>query len=50
MRACLLTNHRASEPHFGDNLYLRDGTYAVSVSVGEEAAVAEGVVVTASGR
>jgi hypothetical protein len=49
MRACLLTKHRAKEPHFGDNLYLRDGTYAISVSVGEEAAVSENVVVTATG-
>ena len=48
MRACLLSNHRVSEPHFGDNLYLRDGTYAVSVSVGEETAVSEDVVVMAT--
>ena len=49
VRACLLSDHRATEPHFGDNLYLRDGTYAVSVGVGEETAVFENVVVMASG-
>ncbi|MFQ5968114.1 MAG: hypothetical protein ACE5MI_10970 [Acidimicrobiia bacterium] len=36
--ACLLTNHRVREPHFGDNLYLADGTYTVSVTVGDETA------------
>jgi len=36
--ACLLTNHRVREPHFGDNLHLSDGEYSVTVSVGDETA------------
>ena len=36
--ACLLTNHRVSEPHFGDNLHLADGTYSVTIQVGAETA------------
>ena len=39
--ACLLANHRVREPHFGDNLYLGDGTYTVTVGVGDEATTSE---------
>ena len=39
--ACLLTNHRVKEPHFGDNLYLSNGEYSVTVSVGDETALFE---------
>ena len=39
--ACLLANHRVTEPHFGDNLYLPDGRYIVTVTVGNEIADAE---------
>ncbi len=49
VKACLLSNHRASEPHFGDNLYLRDGTYTVTVSVGNEGGVAKVSVVETTG-
>lgn len=41
VRACLLANHRVIEPHFGDNLYLADGTYSVAIGVGTERAIAE---------
>jgi hypothetical protein len=47
VQACLLANHRATEPHFGDNLYLSDGKYAVAVNVGNDTAVFENVVVKA---
>ena len=46
--ACLLSNHRVKEPHFGDNLYLRDGTYTLTLGVGNESAVFENVAVTAT--
>ena len=49
VRACPLANHRAREPRFGDNLYLGDGTYEVSVSVGEETAIYDSVVVMTTG-
>ena len=39
--ACLLTNHRVREPHFGDNLYLPDSECTVTVSVGDEKALFE---------
>ncbi|MBI2855807.1 MAG: hypothetical protein HYX93_03050 [Chloroflexi bacterium] len=39
--ACLLANHRLKEPHFGDNLYLANGTYTVTVTVGSEVADTE---------
>ena len=44
--ACLLSNHRVKQPHFGDNLYLRDGTYTVTVGVGSDSAVFENVGLT----
>jgi hypothetical protein len=49
VKACLLSNHRVKEPHFGDNLYLRDGTYTVTVSVNGESAVYGTVAVKAAG-
>ena len=36
--ACLEGNHREIAPHFGDNLYLPDGKYTVTVEVGDEIA------------
>ena len=39
--ACLLTSHRAAEPHFGDNLFLSGGSYVVTVEVGNETAASE---------
>ena len=39
--ACLLTSHRAAEPHFGDNLFLSGGSYVVTVGVGNETAAFE---------
>ncbi|MBI4203181.1 MAG: hypothetical protein HY532_08735, partial [Chloroflexi bacterium] len=45
VRACLLANHRVTEPHFGDNLYLADGAYTITVGVGSETAVVEDVLV-----
>ena len=35
--ACLTANHRITEPHFGDNVYLPAGMYTISVTVGETA-------------
>ncbi len=40
VRACLLARHKVF-PHFGDNLYLRDGRYTVRVQVGNETAAFE---------
>ena len=48
VQACLLANHRVTEPHFGDNLYIVDGAYPVSVTVGEETAAFENVVMPAA--
>ena len=39
--ACLESNHLEVEPHFGDNLYLPDGNYAVTVDLGADTAVFE---------
>ena len=39
--ACQISNHREVEPHFGDNIYLPDGQYTVTVGVGDETAVVE---------
>ena len=39
--ACQMSNHREVEPHFGDNIYLPDGQYKVTVGVGDETAIAE---------
>ena len=47
--ACQISKHREVEPHFGDNLYLPDGTYTITVIVGEETAVSENIVVKAAG-
>lgn len=45
VQACLLANHRVTEPHFGDNLYISDGVYPVSVVVGGETGLFESVVI-----
>ena len=39
--ACQLSKHREIEPHFGDNIYLQEGTYTVIIGVAEETAEAE---------
>ena len=39
--ACLISKHREVQPHFGDNIFLPDGKYTVSVVVGNETAVIE---------
>ena len=49
VKACLLANHRVREPHFGDNLYLRDGSYTFNVGAGNETAVFEGIGVSDAG-
>jgi hypothetical protein len=36
--ACLLARHKAF-PHFGDNVYLPEGKYTVTVRIGQETAV-----------
>ena len=47
--ACLLANHRVTEPHFGDNLHLRDGTYTFAIGVGNETTVFENIDLKANG-
>jgi hypothetical protein len=39
--ACLISKHRGVEPHFGDNIYLPNGNYTITVGVGIETATAE---------
>ena len=39
--ACMTSGHRESDRHFGDNLYLSDGRYTITVGVGDETADAE---------
>ena len=39
--ACLISNHRDVEPHFGDNIFLQNGTYTVIIDVAGEVAEAE---------
>jgi hypothetical protein len=46
---CMPPNDHGAGPHFGNNLYLPDGTYTVTVTVGKETAVFRGVVVKAAG-
>ena len=41
LTACQISKHRAVEPHFGDNIYLQEGTYSVIIDVAGEAAEAE---------
>lgn len=36
--ACLLSNHRETAPHYGDNLYLPNGAYSIAVGVQNETA------------
>jgi hypothetical protein len=38
VKACLESNHRATAPHFGDNLFLTEGAYKVTVEVEGEIA------------
>jgi len=45
VEACLLANHRLTEPHFGDNLYLADGPYTITVAVGNETALFQEIVI-----
>jgi len=47
--ACSISKHRVIEPHFGDNLYLPDGEYTVTVGVGNETAIYENIAVKAAG-
>ncbi|MGH2361265.1 MAG: hypothetical protein ACRDGM_12095 [bacterium] len=49
VKACLMSRHRETEPHFGDNLYLRNGTYTVAVSVGKEIATFRNLAVKGTG-
>lgn len=49
VKACLVSKHRETEPHFGDNLYLANGTYTVTVSVGKEIAIFRNLVVKGTG-
>ena len=44
LMACRISKHRGTEPHFGDNVYLPDGTYTVTVVVAKETAVFKDVV------
>lgn len=37
--ACRVSRHRETEPHFGDNVYLPDGAYTITVTVGKDTAV-----------
>ena len=46
--AWLLSRHRDREPHFGDNLYLTNGMYTITVVVGDETAVLKDVLLTAT--
>jgi len=45
VEACLTSRHLETEPHFGDNLYLPDGTYTVTVRLNQESAVFRDVAV-----
>ena len=47
--ACMTTKHRETDRHFGDNLYLPDGEYTITVGVGQETAVSENIVVKSAG-
>jgi len=38
VKACLESHHRATAPHFGDNLFLPDGAYEIIVEVEGEIA------------
>ena len=46
---CVPPNDHGAGPHFGNNLYLPDGKYTVTITVGNETAVFRGVVVKATG-
>ena len=48
MTACRVSRHLETEPHFGDNVYLPDGTYTITVAVGAETAVFRNLVLRAS--
>ena len=47
--ACKTTKHRAAERHLGDNLYLSDGEYTVTIGVDNETAVLESIAVNTAG-
>jgi len=42
--ACRTARHREIEPHFGDNLYLPDGKYTITIGVGKETGVFKDLV------
>lgn len=48
LMACRTSNHRGTEPHFGDNVYLPDGRYTITVAVRLETAVFRDVVLKAT--
>ena len=48
LAACRVAKHRETEPHFGDNVYLPDGRYTITVDVGKETAVFKDVVLKAT--
>ncbi len=48
LTACRVSRHLETEPHFGDNVYLPDGTYTITVVVGPETAVFRNLVLKAS--
>ena len=47
--AWMVSKHRVSNPHFGDNLYLADGTYTISVGIGDETVDVDNIDVRAPG-
>ena len=44
--ACMTSKHRETERHFGDNLYLLDGKYTITIGIGNETSVHENIVVS----
>ena len=48
LMACRTSNHRETEPHFGDNVYLPDGRYIITVAVRQDTAVFRDVVLKAT--
>lgn len=45
LTACRTARHRETAPHFGDNVYLPDGVYTVTVTVGTDTATFKSVTV-----
>ena len=46
--ACVVTRHRETDRHFGDNLYLPNGSYTFALGIGNETAVVENFRVQAA--